>query len=240
MSFAHKGVFARRLASAAVDWSIEFGGGILGSYFGAMMAALFIALKNEPAESMQVSMWNGLGFGFVFWGISVSFINRVMIQGLSRSSIGKKVFKLELISSGEPLTWTTILKRWVLSYVSFASAGMGYFYALIEEDGKTFHDLFSHTDVVSSFKSRTMTFEYRDEEVVPPVLATQEMGKIIVLSHAGSERPSATIIHLPVRTEPVPMYQSNPTEGAPGAGVTLADVIELAPAAEKANQKKAA
>ena len=239
MSFSHSGVLARRLASAGVDWAIEFGGGLLGSYFGAVTAALWMALKNEPAEMMQSSMWHGLGFGFVFWGISVSFINRVLIQGVSRASIGKKIFKLELISSAGPITWNTVVKRWVMSYASFAAAGLGYVYAVFEEHGRTFHDLISHTDVVPAFKSATMSVEYREQPVVMPGLRTQEFSKMIVLASANSERPMATVFHLPIKTEPMPSFQVAPVESAVGSNNNLAEVIEMNPA-EDGEDKKAA
>ncbi len=117
MNMVHLGILFRRLGAAAIDFTIEVSGGLLGSYFGAMVAALVVAIRNETPDEMQLSIWNGFGFGFVFWTLAISFLNRVLIQGLSRSSVGKKIFKLELISTGVPLTWTTMMNRWILSII---------------------------------------------------------------------------------------------------------------------------
>ena len=203
MSVAQANIVLRRMGSGVVDLAIELGGGLLGSYFGMMVAALLIAVKNEPAEQLQASMWNGLGFGFIFWALSVSFMNRVLIQGVSRASIGKKLFKIEIMSTAQPLTWTTMMKRWVLSTVSLALGGLGYIYLLFDREHRTFHDLISHTDVIPLFQSGIMSMEHKEEVSVHHAPAfgygVTELSKILVLSSTHSERPMATVIRLPLR-----------------------------------------
>lgn len=219
MSMA-RGLLARRFAAGFVDWTIEFSGGLLGSYFGALVAALVIAVQGAPAEQMQSSMWNGFGFGFVFWTLSVSFLNRVLIQGVSRSSIGKKMFKLELIATQSSLTWTRVMKRWVLSFASFALCGAGYIYAIFSKEGSTFHDLAAHTDVIPLFEGRSMSFEHRED--VP--MTIHQIRELLVLSPAHSERPVAQIVPLPVRT----FKEATGTDGHFAAPVhSLGNVVEL-------------
>jgi hypothetical protein len=226
---------ARRLAAAATDWTIEVGGGLLGSYFGVMVAALIVAMKNEPAEELQHSMWSGMGFGFVFWSLSIGFINRVLIQGLSRASLGKKLFKLELISSGQPLTWTTVMNRWVMSYVSIAAGGLGYAYLFFNKEARTFHDVVVHTDVVPQFAGSHMTMEYREEMTPVTPLSMQALSRVLVLSNTQAERPMATVIQLPVReVSEIPAAKVVGSD----AGTSVAELIELHPKTK--DEKKAA
>lgn len=183
-----------------IDGMIEIAGGLLGSYFGAMVAALVIALRNETPTYMQESIWNGVGFGFVFWMFSISFLNRVLIQGVSRSSIGKKVFKIELVSAVGPLTWGTVTKRWLLGYISLFAGCSGFIYALFDKQHHTFHDMMVGTDVIPVFESGTMEMEHLESLVGEP--RVPNMARIVsmsfVLSNVQSERPESNVIYLPV------------------------------------------
>ena len=103
----------KRLLAGVVDFGIEFGSSLLGAYFGAMMGALVIVLHRVPPAATQKAIWTGMVFGFFFWGITVSWMNRVLIQGMSRASIGKKMMNLEIISTGAPISWEVMMKHWV-------------------------------------------------------------------------------------------------------------------------------
>jgi hypothetical protein len=139
----------RRSFANTLDTGLEISGGILGSYFGMMVAALLESAKESEASQLQSSMWSGVGFGFLCWVLAISFINRVLIQGLSRASIGKKVFGLELVSVAGPMSWGTVFGRWIMGFGSFALGGSGFIYAFFDKDGRTFHDLAANTDVVA-------------------------------------------------------------------------------------------
>lgn len=221
----HKGILARRIASATVDWAIEFSGGILGSYFGALVAALFVAVKDGPAEQMQSSVWTGFGFGFVFWTLSVSFLNRVLIQGLSRSSIGKKLFKLELISTVGPLTWTAVIKRWIFSFVSFCAGGVGYVTVFFNREGRAFHDFAASTDIVPIYEGKTMSVE----QSIAPQMTLDQVRQMLVLSNVQSERPMATVIQLPVRERLAPTGTGLGTESKAEPSMIVNEAVALAP-----------
>lgn len=227
----------RRAGSSIVDGAIELSGGLLGSYFGVMVAALLVAVQNEPAEQLQHSMWNGMGFGFVFWSLSISFINRVLIQGLSRASLGKKLFKLELISSGQPLTWNTMMTRWVMSYASIAMGGLGYAYLFFNRDARAFHDVIAQTDVVPAYAGINMTVEYSEESHAIP-MTMQVASRILILSNTTAERPMAEVIQLPVRTALPEVTIAAVLEKTGTGDGSIADVIELHPKDEA--DKKAA
>jgi hypothetical protein len=206
------GVLLRRTCATLLDTTIEISGGVLGSYFGMMVAALLVTVKDGPADQMQSSMWSGFGFGLVFWTMSLSFMNRVLIQGISRASIGKKVFRLELISTGKALTWNTILGRWMMGYGSLAIGGIGYLSAFFDKEGRTFHDIASHTDVVPIYVGSSMSVEYHEEEAVAQVLPfTSSARNTLVISHSTSERPMATVIQLPITPKQMPLGPNQAT-----------------------------
>lgn len=106
-------MYLRRFIAWAIDLGIELGGGILGGYFGAMMAALVIVLHEVSPAATQAAIWTGMSFGFLFWGLAVSWVNRVLVQGMSRATFGKKFMNLEIISTGAPINWETMMKHWI-------------------------------------------------------------------------------------------------------------------------------
>jgi uncharacterized RDD family membrane protein YckC len=160
-------ILFRRTCANLIDTTLEISGGLLGSYFGMLVAALLASINEGPAQQMQHSMLSGFGFGLVVWTLSVSFLNRVLIQGLSRASIGKKIANLELISTEHALSWKTIFARWIMGLGSVALMGIGYWSAFFEKDGRTLHDLAARTDVVPIYKGRSLSVEYREAEVIP-------------------------------------------------------------------------
>jgi hypothetical protein len=211
-------LWLRRAAASMVDLTMELTGGLLGSYFGAMVAALVTAIRATAPEQMEQSVRSGFGLGFAFWALSISIVNRVLIQGLSRASVGKKLFKLELISSTAPLTWSGMFTRWVVSVGSLAAGGAGYVYAFFNEEGKTLHDLIAGTDVVPMFESATVEVRVSEE--------------------ARSFEEIRELLEPEVHTEPVAELAPTGTEAPPSS--TLADVIQIRPKAEDEDQKKAA
>ena len=106
-------LYLRRFVAGVVDFGIEMGGALLGGYFGAMMGALLIVIRHVSPEATQKAIWTGMVFGFVFWGAAASWMNRVLVQGMSRASVGKKLMDLEIVSTGNPITWEVMMKRWI-------------------------------------------------------------------------------------------------------------------------------
>ena len=106
-------IYLKRFLAMTIDFFIEIMGGVLGGYFGAMMAALVIVLNDVSPSATQKAIWTGMVFGFIFWGLSVSWVNRVLIQGFSRSTIGKKLMDLEIVSMGAPMSWKSMMKNWL-------------------------------------------------------------------------------------------------------------------------------
>jgi hypothetical protein len=106
-------IYIKRAVAAGIDFFIEVSGGFLGAYFGAMIAALVIAWNEMGADASQKTVWAGMTVGFLFWGLTVSWFNRVLIQGVSRSTIGKKFMQLEIVSFGAPIDFRVMMIHWL-------------------------------------------------------------------------------------------------------------------------------
>ena len=111
-------IYVKRFFAASIDFGVEFGSALLGGYFGAMMAALVIVLGDVSPAATQKAIWTGMCFGFFFWGLAVSCLNRVLIQGYSRATIGKKYMNLEVVTTGSPISWEVMFKHWVTASFS--------------------------------------------------------------------------------------------------------------------------
>jgi len=217
---AVRSFFARKMGASLIDLTIELSGGILGSYFGAMVAALLAVMDRDVnPEVMQNTMKSGFGLGFIFWTLGVSFLNRVLIQGISRASIGKKFFHLELISIAGPLTWSTMVGRWALSMGSLVLLGGGYFYALFSKEQRALHDVLTQTDIIPELDSVQVRIEPKVADA-----RSEEALRLMIISNAQAERPSATVIRLPLKKREV-----NPT----------ADPAAAAPVESPEEKKKA-
>jgi hypothetical protein len=123
--------------------------------------------------------------------ISISFVNRVLIQGISRASIGKKLFHLELTSPAEDLSWSRMMYRWVLSIGSTSFFGAGYWYMFLNEEGRSYHDFIAGTEVLPALEDAGIRVEFRE-----PAKTAEEIRERMVFSSAHSERPMATVIEL--------------------------------------------
>jgi hypothetical protein len=106
-------VFVKRAIASGIDFSIELAAGLLGGYFGAMVAALVIVLHRVSPAATQKAIWGGMGFGFLFWLVTASWVNRVLIQGMSRATIGKRMMNLEIVSNGPAISWTVMMRHWI-------------------------------------------------------------------------------------------------------------------------------
>jgi uncharacterized RDD family membrane protein YckC len=60
-----------------------------------------------------------------------------------------KVWRLQLQSiSGQPLSWQQILVRFLIGIVSWLAFGLGFFWAIVDKQHRTWHDQVSDTCVV--------------------------------------------------------------------------------------------
>jgi len=132
--------FHRKFLASTTDYFLEFAGGFLGAYFGALIAALWTTLHEPSSDMIAFAVRSGVGFGFLFWFTAISFMNRVVYQGITRASIGKELFGLEIVKVRGQFTWPSLIQRWVFGYASFTFFGIGYVYAIFSKSKSSLHD----------------------------------------------------------------------------------------------------
>jgi len=64
-------------------------------------------------------------------------------------TLGMKAWRVQLVSrDGEPLTWQQALLRFSMAIVSWLALWMGFFWALVDKQRRTWHDWASNTRMV--------------------------------------------------------------------------------------------
>jgi uncharacterized RDD family membrane protein YckC len=64
----------------------------------------------------------------------------------SGQTLGMKTWRIAVSqANGAPVSFTAALKRWLLASLSMACLGAGYWWALIDKDHQTLHDVLSGT-----------------------------------------------------------------------------------------------
>ncbi len=68
----------------------------------------------------------------------------------SGQTLGMAAWRIQLQTvEGTPLTWQHALRRFLMAGVSWFALGMGFWWAFIDKQHRTWHDLASHTRLVS-------------------------------------------------------------------------------------------
>lgn len=69
-------------------------------------------------------------------------------------TLGMRAWRVRLVSTDtRPLTWVRCLVRFIVSILSFACLGVGFLRALVDPQGRTWHDLASNTRLVRQSKA---------------------------------------------------------------------------------------
>ena len=65
-------------------------------------------------------------------------------------TLGMTAWRIQLqTTDGKPLGWQHVSKRFFMAGVSWLVLGMGFFWVLVDKQRRTWHDLASHTQLVS-------------------------------------------------------------------------------------------
>lgn len=128
----------RFMAYVADSWVI-LGAQALGGFLGSQLA-----LKLAPSE-----VETGLFFGAVFWGFAAWVINYGVLQGTLGASFGKMIFRLRVVrNDGAPIGIGRSLARSSCMVISAAPLYLGYLWALVSPEQKTWHDRLCATQVI--------------------------------------------------------------------------------------------
>jgi uncharacterized RDD family membrane protein YckC len=65
-------------------------------------------------------------------------------------TLGMTAWRIQLqTTDGKPLGWQHVSRRWLMAGVSWLVLGMGFFWAIVDKQHRTWHDLASQTRLVS-------------------------------------------------------------------------------------------
>jgi uncharacterized RDD family membrane protein YckC len=90
-----------------------------------------------------------INFAFRIYLLSICFFYFASPWLHGGQTLGMKVWRLQLQSiSGQPLSWQQILVRFLIGIVSWLAFGLGFFWAIVDKQHRTWHDQVSDTCVV--------------------------------------------------------------------------------------------
>jgi len=119
---------------------------LAGTVFAAHML-LFILVKLLPNTIETSYIVKALHFALLI-GVSFFFYGWFWVNG--GQTLGMKTWKLYLIheDTGKFISWKTAFKRYVAALISWLCIGMGFMWILIHKQNKTWHDIFTKTQIV--------------------------------------------------------------------------------------------
>ena len=113
-------------------------------------AALVLLLRGgAPVATGTFAAWGELGLmllvGFAYFGLS---------WRRGGQTLGMRAWRLRLVSlRGDAPAWHQLGLRYLVAGVSLAAFGLGFLWALVDRERRTWHDLASGTAVVRIRKS---------------------------------------------------------------------------------------
>ena len=127
-----------RLAAAAYDLLP-----LIGLWFVAAVLALAVtggALDTHTITGKFIVQAFALGLSAAYFVVS---------WARGGQTIGMRAWKLRVVdASGAPLRWPQALLRFVIALVSLAALGAGFWWALVDAQGRTWHDMAAGTTMV--------------------------------------------------------------------------------------------
>lgn len=123
----------RRLAAAFYDSLL-----LIACYF--VIALVGIGINDGEAVNGDILFWFLLLVTWVF------FVKFWCYPG---QTLGMQVWKVQVLDvSGHHLTWRQSCIRFFVAILSWVALGLGFFWALFDKDGRTWHDIVSQSQLV--------------------------------------------------------------------------------------------
>jgi len=140
--------FFRRLAAVCYD------GLLLLALIMVTTSLIIIPLGLEAGDT---SVGRNPLFQVVIFGlIPPFFFSWFWVKG--GQTLGMRAWRLQVVrNDGKPLTWQDALLRYFAALLSWASAGVGFLWILIDRDKLAWHDRLSKTRLVSVVKRTKKT-----------------------------------------------------------------------------------
>lgn len=108
-------------------------------------------LDNAPLEGEVVHELPPVvsGLGYQLYLVALIYLFNCYFWWKNGQTLGMQSWRLRVIDEqGETPDWGRCSLRWLVSVVSLLAGGLGYWWALWQRDGRSWHDLASKTRVV--------------------------------------------------------------------------------------------
>lgn len=155
------GFLTRRISAFIVDRTLLSLVTVLGGKMGAAVAVMLLHTQQPSVQVIEAGMREGLILGKAFWAVSFWFLNYGILQGMSGSSVGKWLFRLQVVGERKrSISIPQSLLRTLAYFLSAAPAMLGFLAVLWDRDRRTWHDLICKTKVVDlqrNTKHQTVT-----------------------------------------------------------------------------------
>lgn len=120
--------------------------------FGARLIALVIdgLVLSLASGALALALGPVRAFAVVQLGALAYFVG--FEGGPTGQTPGKRVMGIKVVAADahEPAGYGKALIRWVGRFLSALPCGLGYVWALFDQDGRTWHDMLAETEVVAA------------------------------------------------------------------------------------------
>jgi len=112
--------------------------------FGLLIIASAIALPFGNVEKIAFE-----DFWFTFWLLLVYFAYLGGCWRYGGMTVGMRAWKVKLIrQNNEAISWSRCLLRFMAMFISVATLGLGFLWALVDKKKRCWHDLLADTVLV--------------------------------------------------------------------------------------------
>ena len=127
----------RRLAAAAYDW-------LLLVALWMLVATLFLLVHGGNAPEPGTALNNALRACL----LAVTALFFTGFWKFGGQTLGMRAWRLQVIRDDEaPLTWADSSRRLLAAILSLLPAGAGFWWILVDKEGRAWHDRLSHTQL---------------------------------------------------------------------------------------------
>jgi len=154
-----------RFIAGAIDGFLLFLFQFLGAYFTTAFIAVMVTLEGAPSLIVNQYSSQAMIVGWVFWATISWCANYILLQGLTGSTIGKKICNLKVVTeNGSPIGIIRSFTRSLFYVISFVPFLAGFFSILWNQRSQAWHDRLCGTIVVPRDYKSNKTIQIKEQE----------------------------------------------------------------------------
>lgn len=149
-----------RIVAYGLDTVVTYAGQLMGAYGGAVIAATLFSVQGAPELLVRQAASQGSILGWLFWGTAVWVLNFGVLQGLTGSTLGKRICRIQVMrEDGSAFGVGNSLTRSMCYILSALPFYMGFLAIFWSRQKQGWHDLIAGTIVVRRPKKQATLAE---------------------------------------------------------------------------------